>query len=115
MGRNLTRYQVSNHDAFRVPVDDDQFEHLGPRIHLDGPQADLPGKRLISPEQELLARLPARVKSARYLRATEGTVGEQSAVFTRERDALGGTLIDDVDADLRQAIDVRFPRTKVAA
>ena len=79
------------------------------------PSADLPAQRLISAEQKLLAGLAARVKRARNLRAAERAVGEQTAVFARERHALRHALVDDVDADLREAIDVGFARAKIAA
>ena len=70
------------------------------------PGADLPLQRLIGAEQQLLAGLAARIERARNLRAAEGAVGQHAAVFARERHALRDALIDDVDADLRQAIDV---------
>ncbi len=39
---------------------------------------------------------------------------EGAAVFAGEGDPLGDALIDDVDADLRQAIDVGLARAEVA-
>ena len=36
-------------------------------------------------------------------------------VFARERNALRHALVDDVDADLRQAVDVGFARAEIAA
>ena len=72
-------------------------------------------KRLISAEQQLLAGLAARVKSARDLRAAEGAVGQQAAVFAGEGHALRDALVDDVDADLRQPVDVGLARAEVAA
>ena len=53
-------------------------------------------ERLIGAEQELLAGLAAGVERARHLRAAEGAVVEQAAVFARERHALGDALVDDV-------------------
>src|SRR5690606_4565427 len=52
---------------------------------------------------------------ARDLDATEGTVFEQAAVLTGERDALGDALVDDVRADLGQPVDVVLARAVVAA
>ena len=72
-------------------------------------------QRLIGAEQQLLAGLAARIERARHLRAAEGAVAEQPAVFARERHALRHALVDDVDADLRQAVDVGFARAEVAA
>src|ERR1019366_5246831 len=49
------------------------------------------------------------------LHSAEGPHIEQSAILARKRDTLGHALIDDVAADLRQAIDVRLTRTKISA
>ena len=98
-----------------MPVDHDEIEHFGLRKHLHGAGGDLPAKRLISAEQELLAGLAARIKRARNLRAAERAIGEQPAVFARERHALLDALVDDQIADFGQPINVRFARTKIAA
>ena len=75
----------------------------------------LPHQRLVGAEQQLLARLAARVEGARHLRAAKRAVVEQAAVLARERHALRDALVDDVDAHLREAVDVRFARAVVAA
>ncbi len=82
---------------------------------VDVPGIDLPFQRLIRAQQKLLAGLAARVKRARNLRAAEGPIGQRAAVFARERHALRHALVDDVDADLRQPIDVGFARAEIAA
>src|SRR5512140_3827945 len=92
--------KVARDDCARAAVDDDEIEHLGPWIHLDCAGVDLAFERLIAAEQQLLTRLPSRIEGSRHLCAAERPVRESSAVFTRERDALGDALIDDVDADL---------------
>ena len=79
------------------------------------PCVHLPLQRLISAQQQLLARLPARIKRARNLRAAEAPVGQRAAILARERHALRHALIDDVHADLRQAINVRLARPEIAA
>ena len=79
------------------------------------PRADLAFERLVGAEQQLLAGLAAGVEGARHLRAAEGAVVEVAAVFAGERHALRHALVDDVDADLRQAVDVGFARAEVAA
>ena len=76
---------------------------------------DLPHHRLVGAEQQLLAGLAARVERARHLRAAERPVVEQAAVLARERHALRDALVDDVDAQLRQPVDVRLARAVVAA
>ena len=85
------------------------------RIHLHFAEADLPFERLIGADQKLLARLSARVERAGHLRAAEGPVRQRAAVLARERHALRDALVDDVDADLRQPVDVGFARAEVAA
>ena len=76
---------------------------------------DLALEGLVGAEEQLLAGLAAGIKRARDLRAAEGAVGQRAAVFAREGHALGDALVDDVDADLRQAIDVGFAGAEVAA
>ena len=79
------------------------------------PFCDLPHHRLIGAEQQLLAGLAARVERPRDLRAAERPVVEQPAVLARERHALRDALVDDVDAQLRQPVDVGLARAVVAA
>ena len=83
--------------------------------HLDGALVDLPHHRLVGAEQQLLAGLAAGVERARHLGAAERSVVEQAAVLARERHALRDALVDDVDAQLRQPVDVRFAGAVVAA
>ena len=70
---------------------------------------------LIRPQQELLAGLAAGVEGAGDLRAAERAVGEEAAVVACERDALRHALIDDVVADLGEAVDVGLAGAEVAA
>ena len=49
------------------------------------------------------------------MRAAERAIGEQPAVFPGERNALGHALINDIDADLRQPIDVGLAGAEIAA
>ena len=112
---DLAGDQVAHDDALGVAVDDHQVEHLRAREHLHRAEADLAAQRLVGAEQQLLAGLAARVEGARDLRAAEGAVGQQAAVFARERHALGHALVDDVHAHLREPIDVGLARAEVAA
>src|SRR5207253_6894314 len=59
--------------------------------------------------------LAAPVKRADHRRTAERTIVEVPAVFTRERHALRHTLVDDVDAQLRQAIYVCLACAEVTA
>ncbi len=63
----------------------------------------------------MLASLAARIEGARNLYASEGTRVEQPAVFTGKRDSLGHALVNDIDAELRQAVDVTLACAKVSA
>jgi hypothetical protein len=56
-----------------------------------------------------------RVKGSRHLCAAERSVGELTAVFASKGDALRRAVVDDVDAGLRQAIDIAFTGAKIAA
>src|SRR5262252_2648801 len=115
VGFDFARHQVARDDPFGVAVDQNYVEHLGPRIHLHRAGVNLAAQRLVRAEQQLLPRLSARVKRSRDLRAAERTVVQQPAVFARERHALRHALVDDVNADLGQAVDVGFTRAEVAA
>ncbi len=79
------------------------------------PAADLPAQGLVGAEKQLLPGLAAAIKGARHLGAAEGAVVEQAAVFAGERHPLGDALVDDVLADLGQAINVGLARAEVAA
>jgi hypothetical protein len=82
---------------------------------LDATVADLAGQGAVGAEEELLAGLAAGVEGARNLRAAEGAVGEQAAVFAGEGHALRGALVDDVDRDFGEAVDVGLAGAVVAA
>ncbi len=107
--------QVADDDAAGLAVDVDQIEHLatGKELHRTG--IDLPHQRRIGTEQELLAGLTAGVEGSRDLRTAEGAVVEHATVLAREGHALGDTLVDDIDADLGQAMDVALAGAVVAA
>src|SRR6266700_8062615 len=98
---------MSNHDH--------EVEHLGVGKHLHGVGGDLAAERLITTQQQLLTRLAARVKRAGNLRTAERTIGEQAAVFARKRHTLFNTLIDNLIADFREAINIRFALSKITA
>jgi hypothetical protein len=107
--------EVAGDNAACCTIDDDQVEHLRARDHGDLAQIHLPFESLIGAEQQLLAGLAARVEGARNLRAAEGAVFERPSVFARERNTLSDALVDDVDAVLREAVDVPFASAEVAA
>ena len=69
---------------------------------------------MIGAQKQLLAGLAAGVEGSGDLGSAEASIGESAAVFAGEGHALGYALVDDVDADLRQAIDVGFAGAEVA-
>ena len=115
MGGDFAGDHVAHDDALGVAVHEHEIEHLGARIHLHAAMGDLLLQRLIGSREQLLAGLAAGVEGAGHLRAAEGTVGEQSAVFAGEGHALGDALVDDAWTDLGQAIDVGLAGAEVAA
>jgi hypothetical protein len=115
MGGELAGNEIARDDAARLAVDDDEVEHFGARVHGDLACVHLALEGLIGAEQKLLAGLAASVEGARNLGSAEGAVVEGAAVFAGEGDALSDALVDDVDAVLREAIDVAFASAEVAA
>jgi hypothetical protein len=81
-------------------------------VHLDGAGRDLPLQRLVRADEQLLPGLAARIERAGHLHATERAVVQQAAVLTGERHTLRHALVDDLHADLRQAIHVGLPGRK---
>ena len=114
VGTEPPAHEVAHHDPAGRSVEHDQVEHLVARVHPHLAAADLPRQGLIGSEQQLLPRLAARVESPRNLHAAEGAIREQAAVLAREGDPLGHTLIDDVDAQLRQPVHARLARAEVS-
>ena len=115
VGLDLTGHHVAHDDAAGPAVDDDQFEHLVPGVHLQPALGDLPLQCLVRADQQLLPGLAARVEGPRHLHAAERAVVEQAAVLAGEGDALRDALVDDVRADLGQPVDVGLARAEVAA
>ena len=98
-----------------VPVLHDEVEHLGAVVELDVAEVHLAGERLVRAEQQLLAGLAPGVERAAHLRATERAVVEQAAVLAGERHALRDALVDDVHAQLGEAVHVGLAGAVVAA
>ena len=112
---DLAGDQIAGHDAARTSVDHDQVEHLGARIHGDAAGFHLALQGLIGAQQKLLAR-SGRARKTFAKPARRRTIGWQAAaILTRERHALGHALVDDLNADLRQPVNVGFARPEVAA
>ena len=115
VGSDFTSDEVTNNNAFGVPIDNNNIEHLGASVHFDAAFGDFFGKRLIATDEELLTGLAAGVEGAFYLGAAERTVVEKSAIFPGEGDTLGNALIDDLVRDFGEAMHVGFAGAEVAA
>ena len=96
-------------------LDQHDIQHLIAGVHLHFAFTDLTAERAVCAEQQLLTGLTLCIEGTTNLRATEGTVVEQTAVFTSERNTLRHTLVDDVITYLRQTIYVRLTRTVVTS
>ena len=107
--------EVADDDALRMAVDDDEVEHLRVREHFHGAEADHARECGVGAEEELLAGLAAGVEGARHLRAAEGAVGKEAAVFAGEGHTLRHALVDDVARDLGQAVDVGLAGAEITA
>src|SRR5262245_12994109 len=105
--------EIAGKDSLGMSFDDHQVEHFSLRKHLHCARCDLTAKRLIATKEQLLTGLSTCIKGPRYLCAAKRAVGEQPAIFAGERNALRNTLVDDVIADLSEAIHVRFTGTKI--
>src|SRR6266571_4435976 len=115
MGFDFAGDQISSDDTARLPIDHDQVQHFSAWEHRHSPGGGLPQKGLIGSQQKLLPRLSARIKSPGNLRSAKRPVRQHSPVLARERNALRYTLVDDVQADLGQAVNVGFAGPEVSA
>ena len=112
---HLSGHQIAGDDSDGPVIFDHDVEHFGASVQLHVAETDLAHQCLIGTEEQLLSGLSSRIEGTRDLGAAERAVGEEAAIFTGERHALGRALVDDFDTDLRQAIDVGFAGTIVAA
>ena len=114
-GLELAGGHVAGDDAARLALVDDELDHLVAGIFLDGAGRDLTLERLVGADQQLLTRLATRVERTGHLHAAEGAVVEEAAVLAGEGNALRDALVDDVGADLGEAVDVVLTGAVVAA
>src|ERR1700751_4577675 len=112
---DLAGDQIPRHNAARDAIDKDDIEQLIPDVHRYSSGCDLLFEGLIGAEQELLSRLASSVKGSFDLHAAKRAIVEKSAILPCKRHALRDALINDVDADFRQAMHVGFTGAKIAA
>ena len=98
-----------------MPVDFNKIEHLSPGKQSDRTFIDLPHKRPVGAEKELLTGLSTGIECSRDLSSSERPLCKYSSIFTGERHTLGNALVDDAGADFRKPVNVVFPRPKIAA
>src|SRR5229473_815037 len=115
MTLQLAGHQVSRHNAARSSVDDHNVEQLPSDMHCHRAGRHLLFQGLISPEKQLLSGLASRVKCSLDLHTAKRSSIEKSAIFPGKRHALGDALVDNIEADLGEAIHVGLARAEVAA
>ena len=115
MRLDVAGQQVAGDDSGATTVDHHGVDQLDAIEQPNPAEADLAGQLLVGAEQQLLSGLATRVERAADLCSAERAVVEQAAVFAGERHALGDHLIDDVDADLCQAMHVALTGSEVTA
>ena len=98
--------KVSCDDASCPSVDNHEVHHLAAGMQLHCATCYLAAQGAVGAEQQLLSGLAFGIERPADLRATKGTVVEQSAVVAGKRHTLRHTLVDDGVADLSQTIDV---------
>ena len=111
----LAGLEAAGDDPARHAVHVHEVHHLAAGVHRDASGRDLTHQRAVGAEQQLLARLAARVEGPRHLGSAEGAVVEQPAVLASEGHTLSDALVDDAHAALGQAVDVVLSRAVVAA
>jgi hypothetical protein len=84
-------------------------------VHRHGAGVDLALQGLVGAQQQLLAGLALGVEGAGDLRAAERAVVQQAAVLAGEGHALRHALVDDLHADLGEAVHVGLAGAEVAA
>ena len=107
--------QVAHDNALGMAVHQYHVQHFAAGKHFDLAGAHLAHQCAVSPQQQLLTGLAPGVEGPGDLCAAKGAVVQQSAVIPGKGDALGHALVDDVVADLGQAIDIGLPGPKVAS
>jgi len=115
MGCDPAGDQVADHNPSRMPLVNDEVEHVGARAHGDPAAFDLPAERRIRTQEQLLTGLAPRVKGPRHLCASKRAVVQRAAVFTGKRDALGHALVYNIVAHLGQAVNIGLPGPEVTA
>ncbi len=83
-------------------------------MHGHAAGGDLTLERLIGAEEQLLPGLSPRVKRALDLDSAEGARRKQPAIFACKGHSLRHALVDDVDAELGQAVGVSLAGAEIA-
>ncbi len=108
-GLDFTSDQVTSHNPFGVAIDQNQIQHLMPVVHLDFAKANLATQRRVCTKQQLLACSTSGIKGSGDLSSAKRTVVQKTAIIPSKGNALGDTLVNDIGADFRQAMNIGFP------
>ena len=111
----LTCDEVAHDHTACAAVDHYDVKHLAAVEALDGAFLDLAVERCVGAKQQLLAGLALGIECTAYLSATERTVGQQTAVFACEGNALCHALVNDVVRHFSQTVNVGLARAEVTA
>ena len=111
---DFARHQIACNDAACPTVDNNHIQHFVACVHFHRTFFNLTAQCRIGAQQQLLAGLSFGIERARHLCATERTIVEQAAVFTRKRHTLRHTLVDNIVRHFGQAIHIGFAGAIVA-
>ena len=115
MALDFSRDEVAGDDPLGMPIDENKVEHLRVLVHLHPAKSNLGAQRGIGSEEKLLSGLAPCVEGSGNLGSSKGTVGQLSAVFSGKGYSLGDAFIDDIAADLGEAIDIGLAGAKIPA
>ena len=111
----LASGEVADNNAAGASLFHYEIHHLCALVQHYGATGYFATQSSVSTQQQLLPRLPTGVECSGDLCAAEGAVVEQSAVIARKGYSLRHALVNNVAADLCQAVDVGLASAVVAS
>jgi hypothetical protein len=105
--------QISTNDPTSPAIYDNQVQHLSTWQQLNLATAHLPHQSTVGTQKQLLTGLSPGIKGSRNLSAAKGTISQITSILPGKGNTLGNTLVDDIVADLSQAINIRFAGSKI--
>src|SRR3954471_22055442 len=110
----FTADEVAGDNATGLTVNDNQLKHFMPVIHFYIAERNLSFKCLVGSDQQLLPRLPCRVKGSLHLCTPEATIAEQATVFPCKRNSLRHALVNNINAYFGKPVHIPFPGPVIA-